>query len=103
MSFVRKYDVVPGECGSGSGGQSKNLQLQYEQQRLVINTLKLFIQAASCRANDEAADKKATLILNQLLEPCILNNWRLLLAEPSTKPVNYIWNSISTSFVGANV
>ena len=46
--------------GVGSGGQSKNLQLQYEQQRqrLVINTLKLFIQAASCRANDGAADKK---------------------------------------------
>ena len=78
----------------GSGGQSKNLQLQYEQQRLVINTLKLFIQADSCRANDGAADKKATLILNQLLEPCILNNWRLLLAEHSTKPENYIWNSI---------
>ena len=58
MSFVWKCDVTPVSVGVGSGGQSKNLQLQYEQQRLVINTLKLFIQAASCRANDGAADKK---------------------------------------------
>ena len=44
--------------GVGSGGQSKNLQYEQQRQRLVINTLKLFIQAASCRANDGAADKK---------------------------------------------